>query len=83
MSLIKKKLTEEELQQVKTIKSEYSSLAFSLGELELQKINIEESKKQLINIYSQLVEKETSIAKTLTEKYGDGTINVETGEVNP
>lgn len=82
MSLIKKKLTEEELQQVKTVKSEYNNLAFSLGELELQKINIEENKKQLINVYSQLVEKETSIAKTLTEKYGDGTINIETGEID-
>jgi uncharacterized membrane protein len=82
MSLIKKKLTEEELQQVKTIKSEYTNLALTLGELELQKIDIEENKKQLISTYAQLIEKETSIAKTLTEKYGDGTINMETGEVN-
>lgn len=82
MSIIKKKLTDEELQQVKSIKSEYTNLALSLGEIELQKINIEENRKQLVNTYIQLVEKETSIAKTLSEKYGNGTIDIETGEVN-
>ena len=75
MGIISKKLTEEELQQVKDIKQQYASLALALGEIELQKF-------QLLNAQSQLYEKETKIAKQLTEKYGEGNINIETGEIS-
>ena len=77
-----KKLTEEELQSVKSIKQEYTNLAFALGELELQKVNLEKEKQNLLNVQSQLIEKETALGKILTEKYGSGTINIETGEIN-
>ena len=77
-----KKLTEEELQQIKAIKQEYTNLALSLGELELQKSNIEKERKQLLEIQTQLFEKESNLAKSLTEKYGNGSINLETGEIS-
>jgi septal ring factor EnvC (AmiA/AmiB activator) len=75
MSLIKKKLTEEELQQIKDIKQQYTNLSLSLGEIELQKF-------QLLNTQSQLFENETKLVKQLTEKYGEGTINIQTGEIS-
>lgn len=76
-----KKLSEEELQQIKEIKQEYTSLALSLGELELQKSNLEKEKSRLLNYQDQLGNKETELAKQLTEKYGNGSINIETGEI--
>lgn len=77
-----KKLTPEELDSVKAIKNEYTNLAVSLGELELQKSNIAKEKQRLLDTQSQLIEKENEIAKTLSDKYGNGTINLETGEIN-
>jgi chromosome segregation ATPase len=76
-----KKLSEEELQQVKEIKQEYTKLALSLGELELQKANLEKEKTRLLNYQDQLGNKEVEIAQKLTEKYGNGSINIETGEI--
>jgi len=76
-----KKLTPEELESVRTIKQEYSNLSFSLGELELQKNNIEKEKQDLLNQHNKLVEKEVAVAKSLTEKYGTGSINIDTGEI--
>ena len=76
MGVIAKKLTEEELKSIRDIKQEYTNLALTLGELELQKLNLSES-------YKQLVEKESNIAKELREKYGDGTIDLSTGEIKP
>jgi uncharacterized protein YfbU (UPF0304 family) len=76
-----KKLSEEEVQQIKEIKQEYTSLALSLGELELQKSNIDKEKVRLLNYQEQLNAKETELAQKLTEKYGNGTINIETGEI--
>jgi len=75
MGLISKKLTEEELQQIKDIKQQYADLTLALGEIELQKF-------QLLGTQSQLFESETKIVKQLTEKYGEGTINIQTGEIS-
>jgi hypothetical protein len=70
-----KKLTNEELQTIRDIKQEYNNLALSLGELVIQKSRLLESQKLLS-------EKEDILAKQLTEKYGQGTINIDTGEIN-
>ena len=77
-----KKLTPEELDSVKAIKNEYTSLAVALGELELQKANIAKEKQRLLDTQSQLIEKENEIAKKLSDKYGNGTINLETGDIS-
>jgi len=77
-----KKLSQEELDSVKAIKNEYTNLAVSLGELELQKANIAKEKQRLLDTQSQLIEKENEIAKQLSDKYGNGTINLETGEIS-
>jgi hypothetical protein len=77
-----KKLSQEELDSVKAIKNEYTNLAVSLGELELQKANIAKEKQRLLDTQLQLIEKENEIAKKLSDKYGNGTINLETGEIN-
>jgi hypothetical protein len=77
-----KKLTSEELDSVKAIKNEYTNLAIALGELELQKSNIAKEKQRLLDNQTQLIEKETELAKTLSDKYGNGSINLETGEIS-
>jgi hypothetical protein len=70
-----KKLTTEELDEVKKIRSSYNDLAISLGELEIEKARLLEFRKTLSD-------RELAIAKTLQDKYGEGSINLETGEVN-
>ena len=70
-----KKLTTEELDEVKKIRSSYNDLAISLGELELEKARLLEFRKTLSD-------RELAIAKTLQDKYGEGSINLEIGEVN-
>ena len=77
-----KKLTPEELESVKSIKNDYTNLAISLGELELQKSNIDKEKQRLLDSQTQLIEKEAELAKILSDKYGNGSINLETGEIS-
>ncbi len=69
----KTKLSKEELQKLQELQSEGNQLIFSLGQLEAQKISI----------FSQVekIQKERDILGVeLQEKYGDGNINIETGE---
>ena len=70
-----KKLEADELQSVKEVKQEYNNLALELGELELQKA-------RLLDYQKIIAEKEGKLANKLTEKYGPGTINIDTGEIN-
>lgn len=77
-----KQLTAEELQQVKDLKQEYTNLTIALGELELQKANIADEQVNLLNSRKVIYEKETTLAKQLQEKYGSGSINLDTGEIN-
>jgi hypothetical protein len=76
-----KQLTAEELQQVRVLKQEYTNLSLSIGELVLQKANIEEDIKLALESRKNIYEKESALAKQLQEKYGEGTINIDTGEV--
>jgi hypothetical protein len=76
MSVIAKKLTAEELDNVKKLRQEYSEIIFSIGEAEIQK-------RKLLSVYDQLEEKEIKLASQLQEKYGEGNIDLETGEIKP
>ena len=76
-----KKLTEDELSSIKNVKQEYSDLAVSLGELELQISSFNREKSRLLELHKQLLEKEGELAQKLQDKYGQGSINLETGEI--
>jgi hypothetical protein len=68
-----KKLTPEELQTIISTREEYGNIVISLGELEIEK-------SDLIDRQKQLKQRELKIAQELTAKYGEGTIDIETGE---
>ena len=69
------KLTEEELQFIKTGATEFAKIKTSLGEIELQKQGFIKKAEEIAQMFTQN-------EKTLIEKYGvDAIINVQTGEV--
>lgn len=83
-------LTQEEIQQIKDLQSKYNQTIFEIGAAEAQLIvfqtNIEklqEAKKGLVSDLTTIEQKESELIKSLEEKYGQGTINIETGEITP
>ena len=64
-----------------------SSIFTKLGQLSIQKqraINdLDNAQAKLIEEHQSLVIKEQELFKGLNEKYGDGNINLETGEIAP
>jgi len=77
------KLTEEELKTIKEIQEQNQALALELGNLELTKIQVENRYDELVDFYNKLKEKEQELGKQLSDKYGNGTINLEAGEFVP
>lgn len=85
----KKQLTSEELQSLKDLQNDYAKLMTELGTYDLQLSDLEDSKKivqeqkqKVKDSVKELREKENAIAKQLNDKYGQGVIDINTGEIS-
>ena len=87
---MEKKFTQEELDSIKKIQTKYQSLGISLVQLEILKKSIyaemdkargsEEKVKEEITKTS---EEEEQLSKALSEKYGIGTLDLQSGVFMP
>jgi chromosome segregation ATPase len=85
-----KKLTQEEINSIKGLQSEYNKIVFELGSIESQLVFIkkqtellETEKTKIVVDMDTISKKEKTLIDDLQEKYGAGNINIETGEVTP
>ena len=76
-------LTPEELQEFQASRSEVNRLAAISGELNYQKTLLELELENLKEAIKATAIKQREQLKQLGEKYGDGIINPETGEITP
>ena len=72
--MAEKQLTQEELQQIKDLQDQVQQVTLQLGNLELKKIQLKE-------IVLNLQQAEEEVAKTLSNKYGVGTLDMDTGKL--
>jgi|TARA_R110000803_G_scaffold33845_1_gene74054 TolA-binding protein len=79
----RKVLTEDEITKIKDLKKEFKDLTNAIGETEVQLMNLEFTKEQLKIGFQNIQQQEMVIAKELEEKYGEGTISLESGEFLP
>jgi len=77
------KFTEEELTTLRTIQSKSQNATLKFGQLYLNKIRLEEQETILKSHVKGLEQEEAEIAKQLSDKYGKGSIDIETGEFTP
>jgi len=79
----KKVLTQEEIDKIKKLKDQFEDLTINAGNIEIQIMNLQLQKDQIKSNFQQLQQQEKVIAQELEEKYGDGTISLESGEFLP
>lgn len=84
----KKKLTDEEIKQVKELQSKKETAQFEFGNLYLQMKGVQRQEEQLRNVETELMSRFEAILKeeaellaSLEKQYGAGTLNLETGEI--
>jgi hypothetical protein len=85
-----KKLTTEELDQIKEMQQQYNKFVFELGSIETQLQNLiatqqlaETEKANVLEDIKKLGDRERELISTLQVKYGTGNIDIETGEITP
>ena len=77
------KFTDEELKKVQDIKEQYNKLTVQLGQIELDRNLLDEQRKVLNTEYSNLRDMDMEFAKGLSNKYGVGSLNLQTGVFVP
>lgn len=73
------KLTEEELLSISTLKERQESLNKELKQVAFTELNISIRKDELKDYLKQNKEIEAQIGQTLMTKYGNGSIDIESG----
>ena len=77
------KFTEKELAQVQSIQNDYVSIQNQFGQLKLSQIRLDEREIQLEESLKSIQDNENKFLDSITEKYGQGTLNPETGVFIP
>ena len=83
-------LAQDELQSIKDLQQKYNQTVFELGSIEAQIIALNQRLKNLANDKDGLVadlisieKKENELIASLQDKYGQGTIDPQTGIITP
>ena len=77
------KLTEEEVKQIKVVQDNRQKVINELGQIKLAELNLEKRLESAETTLDQLQQQENELAKYMETKYGNGVIDVDTGEFTP
>jgi uncharacterized protein involved in exopolysaccharide biosynthesis len=76
-----KVLTQEELTQLKNLRDQQNNVLAGLGSIEYRITLLENNKTALKAQIAELEQANATLGAQLTEKYGNGSLNLETGEI--
>lgn len=77
------KFTDEEVQEIRNIAIQVQSSFQRLGELEIRKKQLEDTRNKFIEEYDLIREQEQQLFGRLNEKYGDGNYDPDTNIFTP
>jgi len=77
------KFTDKELEKIKEIQDSYANVQNNFGQLKLAQIRLDEQEIGLEESLKEIQSKEKEFLKVITEKYGQGNLNPETGVFTP
>lgn len=73
-------LAPEELSRLQDSNVKVADIVASLGQIEIQISLLQKNKESLLDTFTQIQQDQEQLATELTQKYGDGTIDITSGE---
>jgi|SRR5210317_741698 hypothetical protein len=77
------KLTQEELQTIAELQQKNTAVVSELGQIELARMSVQSRRANAENFLAELRKQEEELANSLNEKYGAGSIDLQSGEFVP
>jgi len=77
------KFTDDELKSIEELRSEYVNITNRFGQIALTKYNLEKQEEQAETDFEEIRVKEQNVLNGITEKYGPGTLDPNTGVFTP
>tara|TARA_Y100000310_G_scaffold87126_1_gene83986 strand:+ start:462 stop:830 length:369 start_codon:yes stop_codon:yes gene_type:complete len=84
------KFSEEEMGELKEIQKQYIAVQNKLGQLSITKLRLEQQFNHILRLeneskeeYKKTQDQEQEFINTVTEKYGDGQLDLKTGDFEP
>ena len=77
------KFTKEELTQVQNIQKSYANVQNQFGQLKLAQIRLDNDEVSLEDGLKNIQQEESKFLDGITKKYGQGSLNPETGVFTP
>jgi hypothetical protein len=77
------KFTEDELKSINELQVKYNQITMAMGQLTISKHNLELREEALKSTLEDTRNSEQDLAKSLNKKYGQGTLDIESGEFTP
>ena len=78
-----KQFTPEELNNLKSFQTRLDQVLSQLGRVQLSKIKLDEQENLIKDEIKKIETEEQELAKTLSDKYGRGSLDIETGAFTP
>ena len=78
-----KQFTKEELSSLQNFQAKTDQLVTQLGRVYLSKIKLNEQEELLKNEIKKIEMEEQELAKSLSDKYGKGSLDINTGTFTP
>ena len=75
--------SEQELKQLRDLREKLNQLTLQFGQISINILKLKQTKEELKNQLKELENEESNIAKTLSKKYGDGSIDLDSGTFTP
>ena len=75
------KLSEEEFKKLQSFKEQNDQLIYRLGNVNFQQAILEGQRSSVLDKLADLQEESNKVGKELQDKYGEGTISLDTGEI--
>ena len=77
------KFSEDELKKIIEIRTSYSEITNRFGQIQLTKYNLQKQEEQAEIDFESIKVKEQEVLKGITDKYGPGTLDPNTGVFTP
>lgn len=77
------KLSDQEVKQIKVVQDNRQKVINELGQIKLAELNLEKRLENAETTLEELQQQENELAKYMETKYGNGVIDIDTGEFTP